>query len=75
MADVFALIEAAKTTYVGKKFSGIPDAWFDERYFWCQNGHRSRTILKSEEHGRDVCLECRQPVRTGPEELPGVVPL
>jgi hypothetical protein len=75
MADIFAMIEVVKSRYKGKKFNGIPDPWFDEVFFWCENGHRSRAYLRAEGHDRDECLECFGPVRMGPKELPGVVPL
>jgi hypothetical protein len=55
--------ESAKAP--GAKFMGLPDIWFEDRHWFCTNGHVSRTFLKCEEDG-DRCLGCRQPVLLGP---------
>lgn len=72
--DIMKLIEEAKASFQGKRFMDMPEVWIDEGYFWCESGHRSRTILKCDGEG-DRCLECRKPVRMGPKDLPGVIPL
>jgi hypothetical protein len=55
--------EALKDT--GPKFMNIPDAWYEDRHWFCTNGHVSSAFLKSEERG-DRCLGCREPVLLGP---------
>lgn len=69
-------IEHLKDEYVGEKFMGTPDEWYEPPHWWCENGHRSRMYLKSERLGYDACLagDCRLPVMLGPAELPGREP-
>jgi len=74
MPDIMKLIEDAKGAYAGKLFLELPEEWMDDAHYWCKNGHRSTTILRCSEGFRDRCLACREPVRLGPKELPGVVP-
>ena len=73
--NIEKLIEEADAAYVGERFMGIPDTWFEPPTWWCKNGHRSKRYLKSEVLRGNVCLACFEPVMLGPMELPGVIPL
>ncbi len=46
-------------------FMGIPDRWFEDVTFVCENLHVSTHYLKSEEKG-DLCLACYKNVRMCP---------
>ncbi len=43
-------------------FMGLPDLWYDDLTWGCENGHISSRYLKSERYGGDVCLCCYKPV-------------
>jgi len=50
---------------VEPKFMGKPESWYENRHWFCINGHVSGYILRCEEDG-DRCLACRAPVLLGP---------
>jgi hypothetical protein len=68
-------IQYLKDIYQGEKFMDTPDEWYEPPYWWCENSHRSKRYLKSEEKGYDACLVCGEPVMLGPKKLFGRVPL
>ena len=43
-------------------FMGIPDRWYEDATWLCENGHVSKHYLKSSVNGA-VCLGCLKPVR------------
>jgi len=49
-------------------FLGLPDAWFENPHWGCENGHVSKRYLKSEEKG-GVCLACHKPVYLIPKDV------
>lgn len=54
-----AIIAAADALEHGPRFLGTLERWLDDPHWRCERGHVSTHILKSEELGRDACLECR----------------
>ncbi len=58
-----------------KMFMDIPDRWFEDPSWRCENGHVSSTFLKSERDG-DRCLACHGRVKlTFPEDREGDPPV
>ena len=51
-------LEERMQVEAGPRFMGIPERWFPQPLFRCENGHVSTAILKSEALWRDACLEC-----------------
>lgn len=47
-------------------FQGIPDSWFDNPIWCCENGHLHSSYLKSESFG-SVCFKCYKPARLLPK--------
>jgi len=47
-------------------FMGLPEIWFENPRWFCQNGHVSMRYLKSERYRGDVCLACYKFVVLGP---------
>ncbi len=65
-----AIIVAADAKETGPRFLGLPERWLDDPHWRCPNGHVSTRYLKSEELGRDACLECRGVLwTTFPEDM------
>lgn len=53
---------------IGPHFMGIPDRWFENATWRCENGHISKIFLKTEKLG-DICLICLNHVHlTFPED-------
>lgn len=53
-------------------FMKYPDRWWDASLRRCEQGHVSRTVLKSEGLGRNACLACGGMVTmTFPEDKDG----
>lgn len=52
-------------------FLGKPDMWYNQPRWFCCRGHVSRTYLKSEAYGGEVCLHnnCREFVVMGPPDV------
>jgi hypothetical protein len=42
----------------GERFLGTPERWLDNPKFRCENGHVSKTVLRSEKLKRQACLAC-----------------
>lgn len=47
-------------------FQGIPETWFDNPTWICENGHLHSSYLKSEILG-SICFLCSKPVRLFPK--------
>ena len=45
-------------------FLGVPDKWFDDPNYFCENGHVSKNILSGDDGDR--CLACMKPTIIGP---------
>lgn len=59
-------IEKAKEE--GKEFFlGVPDEWYENPLYCCNNGHISGMYLKSSEMGA-VCLSCHEPSHIFPSD-------
>lgn len=63
-----------KEEHPGPFFMGTPDEWYEPCHWWCENGHRRGSYLKSEYYRDNVCFACHEPVHLGPREIPGVEP-
>lgn len=73
-ARLLALRRAEEATGV-EMFMKIPDRWYEKPRWRCQNDHVSVMYLKSEAAGRDLCLECYEPVYLSfPEDKEGPLP-
>lgn len=53
-----AIIEEALAKEAGERFMGMPERWYDDPHWRCENGHVSTRYLKSSALGRDACLAC-----------------
>jgi hypothetical protein len=57
----------------GPRFMGLPDRWYDNPTWRCENGHVSKRYLKSEKYNGNVCLACFSSVwLTFPEDKENV---
>lgn len=63
------------TTIAGVEIWGnVPDRWYENTKYRCENGHVSLSFLKSEALRSDVCLACQKPILiTFPEDEEGNV--
>lgn len=60
--------EIDKALEAGDKiFLTLPESWFKNATWYCQNGHVSHRFLRSE--GSDRCLACGRAVVIGPSGI------
>ncbi len=56
LVDPLRKLADREKTAGARMFMNWPDRWYDDRKVRCENGHVSRTVLKSEGLGRSACL-------------------
>lgn len=67
MSPADRLVIWRNSQITGELFMDLPDAWYDNPTWACENGHISKRYLKSEKLG-DVCLACSKPILLVPTE-------